>query len=69
VDELRWPNPVRPGDELWVENEILEVRQSKSRPTQGVVRARVTTFNQHGEPVQAMVCNLIVPRQPTGETP
>jgi acyl dehydratase len=34
-DEFRWPRPVRPGDELWVESEILEVRPSKSRPDQG----------------------------------
>src|SRR5712664_4997415 len=31
-DELRWPRPVRPGDELNIESEVLEVRPSKSRP-------------------------------------
>jgi len=31
-DEFRWPHPVRPGDELRVENEVIEVRPSKSRP-------------------------------------
>jgi acyl dehydratase len=31
-DELRWPRPVRPGDELRVESEVLETRVSKSRP-------------------------------------
>ena len=31
-DEFRWPRPVRPGDELHVESEVLEVRPSKSRP-------------------------------------
>jgi len=30
-DEFRWPRPVRPGDELYLESEILEVRPSKSR--------------------------------------
>src|SRR5262245_8060699 len=34
-DELRWPLPVRPGDELRVESEILNVRTSKSQPQQG----------------------------------
>ncbi len=34
-DELRWPLPVRPGDELRVELEVLEVRPSRSKPTQG----------------------------------
>ena len=32
VDELRWPRPVRPGDQLRVESEVLEVRPSRSRP-------------------------------------
>jgi acyl dehydratase len=36
-DEFRWPRPVRPGDELHVESEILEVRPSKSRPNQRVI--------------------------------
>jgi len=35
VDELRWPLPVRPGDELRVESEILEVRRSNSHPSRG----------------------------------
>ena len=64
VDELRWPLPVRPGDHLQVESEIIEVRPSKSRPTQGVVRARVTTRNQNGETVQVFVATFIVPRRP-----
>lgn len=64
-DEFRWPRPVRPGDELWVESEILEVRPSKSRPDQGLVKVRTTTYNQNGEPVQVNVGNLVVPRRPT----
>ena len=63
-DELRWPRPVRPGDELRVESEVVEVRPSKSRPEQGLVRVRTTTFNQHDEPVQIFVANLLVPRRP-----
>jgi acyl dehydratase len=63
-DEFRWPRPVRPGDELWVESEILEVRPSKSRPDQGLVKVRTTTYNQNGEPVQVNVGNLVVPRRP-----
>jgi acyl dehydratase len=63
-DELRWPRPVRPGDELRVESEVLEVRPSKSRPGQGLVKVRTTTLNQHGEAVQVSVANLLVPRRP-----
>lgn len=63
-DEFRWPRPVRPGDELWIEAEILEVRPSKSRPDQGLVKVRTTTYNQNAEPVQLNVGNLVVPRRP-----
>ena len=63
-DEFRWPRPVRPGDELWIESEILEVRPSKSRPDQGLVKVRTTTYNQDGQPVQVNVGNLVVPRRP-----
>ena len=62
-EELRWPVPVRPGDELRVESEVLDVRQSKSRPRQGLVKVRTTTLNQNGETVQVFVANLIVPRR------
>src|SRR5437867_10681044 len=50
-DELRWPLPVRPGDELRVESEVLEVR--------------TTTLNQNKEIVQVSVGDLVVPRRPT----
>lgn len=63
-DELRWPRPVRPGDELRIESEVLEVRASKSRPNQGVIKVRTTTLNQNDEPVQVSVGNLIVLRRP-----
>jgi acyl dehydratase len=63
-DEFRWPRPVRPGDELHVESEIIEVRASKSRPDQGLIKVKTTTLNQNDEPVQVSVGNLIVPRRP-----
>jgi len=63
-DEFRWPRPVRPGDELRVESEVLEVRPSKSRPDQGLIKLKTTTLNQNGEAVQISVGNLIVPRRP-----
>ena len=63
-DELRWPRPVRPGDELRVESEVLEVRPSRSRPDQGLIKVHTTTLNQNGEPVQVAVGYLVVPRRP-----
>jgi acyl dehydratase len=60
AEELKWPRPVRPGDELHVEAEILEVRPSRSRPGEGYVKCRTNTLNQRGEPVQTLVMNLLV---------
>src|SRR5215468_11785856 len=37
-DEFRWPRPVRPGDELHIESEVLEVRASRSKPSQGLIK-------------------------------
>ena len=64
TDEIRWPKPVRPGDTLHIECEVLEVRASKSRPQQGMVKMRTTTFNQHNDPVQIFIGNLVVQRKP-----
>jgi acyl dehydratase len=60
VDELHWPLPVRPGDELQVESEVLEVRPSQSRRNRGMIKVRMTTLNQNGKAVQVFVANLIV---------
>ncbi|MGH8492251.1 MAG: MaoC family dehydratase [Moraxellaceae bacterium] len=65
-DELRWPRPVRPGDELRVESEVLEVRPSQSRPEQGLIKVRTNTLNQDDEVVQTSVGNLVVLRRPSG---
>jgi len=67
-DELRWPRPVRPGDVLRVECEVLEVRPSKSRPDQGLVKLRTTTLNQNEDAVQVLVGTLIVPCRPVTPT-
>jgi len=63
-EELCWPRPVRPGDELHVQVEVLEVRASESRPGQGLIKVRITALNQNNEAVQVMIGNLFVPRRP-----
>ena len=63
MDELRWPRPVRPGDRLHLESEVMDARPSRSRPEQGLVKMRTTTLNQNNEPVQIVVGNLVVPRR------
>jgi acyl dehydratase len=64
AEEMKWPRPVRPGDDLEVEAEVLDARASKSRAGQGFVKMRCTTFNQRREPVQVLVINILVPSRP-----
>jgi acyl dehydratase len=64
VDELRWPQPVRPGDILRLETEILDVRASKSKPDRGIIRIRNVTTNQLGEVVQTFMASVMVRRRP-----
>lgn len=64
VDELRWPQPVRPGDILKVETEILDVRKSRSKPDRGIIRIRNVTTNQRGEVVQTFLAFVMVRRRP-----
>ena len=54
VDEIRWPNPVRPGDTLKIRVTILEARPSRSKPDRGIVRANVEAINQRDELVLSM---------------
>jgi acyl dehydratase len=63
-DTMRWPIPVRPGDELRIESEILELRPSKSRPDRGLMKVRTRTLNQNGDIVQELTANVMVPRRP-----
>ena len=67
-DEFRWPRPVRAGDELHVETEILEARPSNSRPDQGWLKVRTTTLNQNGEAVQVYVVNMVILRRPAARS-
>ena len=48
-DEVRFPKPLFHGDTIHVETEVLELRESKSRPDQGIVTFAHRAFNQHDE--------------------
>jgi acyl dehydratase len=61
VEEIRWTEPVRPGDSLRTEAEILGLRLSRSRPNFGVVRSRTLVFNQRDEIVLRSVVNFLAP--------
>jgi acyl dehydratase len=47
-DKIELPHPVFPGDTLYSETEVLETRESRSRPTQGVVKIQTRGYNQDG---------------------
>jgi acyl dehydratase len=64
AEELKWPRPVRPGDTLHIVSEVIEVRPSKSRPDQGIIKVRTQTMNQEDQPVMIFVANMLVPRRP-----
>jgi acyl dehydratase len=61
VDELRWPNPVRPGDVLSVEVEILG--KEPWREGIGVVRTRIDTVKPDGEVAQSYVGRVLYPME------
>ncbi len=63
VEELRWLRPVRAGDTLRIEIEILAARVSRSRPDAGVVTYRCTTLNQRDQPVQRFTTTVLFPRR------
>ena len=64
VEELRWVQPVRPGDTIRSTGEILEVRASQSNPDRGIVRYRMDVLNQRDEVVMTMTSTTFVRRQP-----
>lgn len=64
VDELRWLAPVRPGDVVHLEGEVIELNPSKNEP-HGIVKVKWTAFNQRGEPVYTFTPIGIVPRRPS----
>lgn len=62
VEQLKWLNPVRPGDELALHIEALEVRSSRSG-TVGVVKWRWVLKNQAGAPVLDLVATSLFDKQ------
>jgi acyl dehydratase len=61
--ELRFPNPVRPGDRLTQTSECLETRLSRSHPHLGIVKTRTTLNNQSERPVLAIDSSFLVERR------
>ena len=68
VDELRWVQPVRPGDTLHGRVTVLEATRSRSKPDRGMVRTSVETMNQRDEVVMSMIAmNLFRCRDARGD--
>jgi acyl dehydratase len=65
VDELRWLKPVYPGDTLRCETEVIEKRQSQSRPEMGIFKSRMVVYNQDNVAVMSMVSNGLIATRPT----
>jgi len=57
-DEVRFPKPLFHGDTIHVQSEVLEMRESRSRPNNGIVTFSHRAFNQHDELVG--ICKRIV---------
>jgi acyl dehydratase len=64
VDELRWMMPVRPGDVLHIQGEVIKLTPSKTKP-QGIALVKWTAFNQNGDAVYTFTPIAIVPSRPT----
>ncbi len=62
--EITWPRPVRPGDSLHVESEVLQIVPSRSRPDRGKITLKSETRNQKGETVQVLTAKLLVWKRP-----
>jgi acyl dehydratase len=63
VDELRWPNPLRPGDRVHIRGQVLEIIPSASKPDRGTLRVRMELVNHNGQVVMSFIAILVVPRR------
>jgi acyl dehydratase len=57
--EISWPRPTRPGDIVHVESEVLEIRPSRTKPTQGIVIVRNILKNRGGEELQIFTGKIL----------
>ncbi len=63
VDEVRWLAPLRPGDDLTLDVEVMEARLSRSRPDTGIVTFKSTVRNAAGQALCEMISPMIIGRQ------
>jgi acyl dehydratase len=65
-DEVRLPNPVFEGDTIYSRSEVLEARESKSRPDVGIVTVKTTGYNQDGKAVITFKRTIMVYKRDHG---
>ena len=63
VDEVRWLSPLRPGDDLMLEVDVVEARTSKSRPKLGIVKFKCTVRNAAGQALCEMTSPILIERR------
>ena len=61
VEEIRWTEPVRPGDVLRTESEVIALRPSRKRPQYGLVTIFTNTFNQRNQVVMKSTVRFLAP--------
>ena len=65
--DIAWPAPLRAGDRIHVENEVVAITPSRSRPDRGIVTIASRTLNQDGAEAQVTTMKLLVFRRATQE--
>lgn len=69
VDEVRWPRPVRPHDQLRLRLSVLETNPSRSKPDRGMVVTSVEAVNQRDEFVASFKAMNLLKRRSPASTP
>jgi acyl dehydratase len=63
IDELRWTEPVRPGDTIRTKVTVLEKRESRSRADRGIVNLRFVVYNQKDQEVMTFTTIAFIARK------
>jgi acyl dehydratase len=63
-DRVTFERPLYPGDSLYAESEVLDLRESASKPDRGIVHVETRGFNQRGERVIVLQRKFLAPKRP-----
>jgi acyl dehydratase len=66
-DHVVHPRPTFHGDTIYAETEVVEVRESQSKPDRGIVRFKHRGLNQHGQVVVELERTALVQKRPVGD--